>query len=339
MEMAAENADDGSMVGCSKSVPLRIRVLCWLVKNAGYVTRRNDGTVNRRLANLIDRKVSADQTPRHGVYTKDIVIDKTTGVRVRLFVPDNGANGDFPVVVYFHGGAFCALSAADVAYDTFCRKLAGRLTVAVVSVDYRLAPEHKCPAAYDDCFVALAWLRAQGRDCLPPSADLSRCFLMGDSAGGNIVHHVGCRVAREADMSPIKIAGHVLVQPYFGGEERTPAEVRLSNGVPLITVEAADWYWKAFLPEGATRDHPAANVTSTDISGLSLPPSLVVVGGLDLLQDWQLRYAEHLKKMGKQAEILFYEDAIHAFHVFPGYDLTPRFLRDLAHFLQVRADL
>lgn len=340
MEMAAEDAGHhGGAMRSSSSVPLRIRVLCWLVKNAGAVTRRNDGTVNRRLANFIDLKVSADLEPRQGVYTRDVVIDKTTGVRVRLFVPDNGTHGDFPVVVYFHGGAFCALSAADVSYDAFCRKLAGRLNVAVVSVDYRLAPEHKCPAAYDDCFAAVAWLRAQGRGYLPPRADLSRCFLMGDSAGGNIVHHVGCRVAKEGDMSPVKIAGHVLLQPYFGGEERTPAELRLSNGVPLITMEAADWYWRAFLPEGATRDHPAANVTGTDISGLSLPPSLVVVGGLDILQDWQLRYVEHLKNMGNQVEVLFYEDAIHAFHVFPGYHLTPKFLRDLAYFLQLRAEL
>jgi len=250
---------------------------------------------------------------------------------VRVLVPAGRPRG---VVVYYHGGGFCFISARDKAYDIFCRRLARKRRVVVVSVDYRLAPEHKYPTAYDDSFAAVAWLRERGRDYLPPNADLSRCFLMGESAGGNIVHHVGCRVAREEDMSPVKIVGHVLIQPFFGGEERTPAEVRLSNGVPLITLEASDWLWKAFLPEGATRDHPAANVSGTDISGLSLPPSLVVVGGLDLLKDRDQQYVEHLKKMGKQVELLFYENGVHGFHLLP-YDLCSKFIEDLRPFLQI----
>jgi gibberellin receptor GID1 len=316
------------------SLPRHIRLICWILKAMFYIGRRSDGTLNRTLEAWMIPKVPANETLTRGVYTKDTVIDEATGVWIRLFVSVNGEDekGALPVVVYFHGGGFCVLSASNNGYDIFCRRLAKRRRVVVVSVEYRLAPENKCPAAYDDCFAALAWLRARGRDYLPPSADLSRCFLMGDSAGGNIVHHIGCRVAGE-DMSPIKIVGHVLIQPFFGGDERTPAEVRLKDGAPFISLDAADWCWKAFLPVGATRDHPAANVTRADISGLSLPPSLVVVGGLDLLQDWQLRYAEHLKTMGKQAEILFYEDGVHGFHVFPYY-LSSKFIDDLRHFLQ-----
>jgi len=333
--MAGDCELEGVESALMSSLPRRVHLLCWVAKKGSYICRRSNGTVNRRFLAWTLPKTPANETPTRGVYTKDIVIDETTGVWIRLFVPVN-EEGALPVVIYFHGGGFCLLSASDKRYDIFCRRLARRRRVVVVSVEYRLAPEHKYPAAYDDSFAALAWLRARGRDYLPPNADLSRCFLMGESAGGNIVHHVGCRVAREGDMSPVKIVGHVLIQPFFGGEERTPAEVRLSNGVPLITLEAADWLWKAFLPEGATRDHPAANVMgadSPDISGLSLPPLLVVVGGLDLLKDRDLQYVEHMKNMGKEVELLFYEDGIHAFHLLH-YDLSSKFIDDLREVLQ-----
>lgn len=333
--MADYSEREGVESALVSSIPRRVNWLCWFAKTGCYICRRSDGTINRSFLAWTLRKAPANETPTRGAYTKDIVIDEDTGVWIRVFVPVK-EEGPLPVVVYFHGGGFCMLSAGDESYDIFCRRLATRRRVIVVSVNYRLAPEHKYPAAYDDSFAALAWLRDRGRDFLPPNADLSRCFLMGESAGANIVHHVGCRVALEGDMSPVKIVGHVLIEPYFGGEERTPAEVRLSNGVPLITLEATDWFWKAFLPEGATRDHPAANVMgpdSPDISGLPLPPSLVVVGGLDLLKDRDFQYIEYLKKMGKQVELLFYEDGLHGFHLLP-YDLSSKFIDDLREFLQ-----
>eukprot|EP01018_Ginkgo_biloba_P039746 Gb_17753 [translate_table: standard] len=158
---------------------------------------------------------------------------------------------------------------------------------------------------------------------------------MGDSAGGNIVHHVGCRAAEEG-VDGLNIVRHMLLQPFFGGQERTPSEVRLVN-VPLISVENADWSWRAYLPEGTDRDHPAANVfgpKSPDISGLALPPSLVVVGGLDILQDWQMRYFDNLKKLKKEVKLLFYKDGIHAFHVFPQCRKSSQLLDDLADFMR-----
>lgn len=335
----ARNSEQGRVESSLiRSLPSRVRWLCWFTKIGIYACSRSDGTVNRRLAALFP-KVPANETPSHGVYTKDIVINEAMGLWIRVFVPVNGDDneeGALPVIVYFHGGGFCLFSASDEYYNKFCRRLARRRRAVVLLVEYRLAPEHKYPAAYDDCFAALAWLRERGRDYLPLNADLSRCFLMGESAGGNIVHHVGCRVAGEGDMSPVKIVGHVLIQPFFGGEERTPVEVRLSNSLPLLTLEAADWYWKVFLPEGATRDHPAANVMgadSPDILGLPLPPSLVVVGGLDILKDRDLEYFEYLKRMGKQVELLFYENGVHSFHILH-YDLSSKFIDDLRKFLQ-----
>lgn len=138
--------------------------------------------------------------------------------------------------------------------------------------------------------MALEWLRSEeASKHMPPNVNLSRVFLSGDSAGGNIAHHVALRAAGK-DLSPISLKGAVLIQPFFGGEERTPAELRLKN-VPIVSVQSLDWYWKAYLPPGANRDHPACNIfgpNSQDLSNTPFPPVLVIIGGLDILQDWEV---------------------------------------------------
>ncbi|GLJ42895.1 hypothetical protein SUGI_0889120 [Cryptomeria japonica] len=160
-------------------LPLRVRWLCWALKSGTSLVLKSDGTVNRRLAAwllwCLMPSMPADILPKRGVYTKDTVIDHVNGVWVRLFVPvtENGNEREvLPVVVYFHGCGFCVLSAAQQLYDVFCRRLAKRRRVVVVSVEYRLAPEHKFPAAYD-CFAALTWLNSDaGRSFLPRYADV-----------------------------------------------------------------------------------------------------------------------------------------------------------------------
>jgi len=93
------------------------------------------------------------------------------------------------------------------------------------------------------------------------------------------------------DLGRVRLQGLVLIQSFFGGEERTPAELRLKN-VPIVSVENLDWHWKAFLPEGANRDHPACNLfgpNAPDLSPVAFPPVLNIIGGLDLLQDWEVK--------------------------------------------------
>lgn len=295
--------------------------------------------MNRTMMNWVEYKSPAKSKPTRGVYTKDVVIDAQTGVRVRLFVPVEGAEEPLPVVFFFHGGGFATLSSDFLLYDILCRRLARRRRVLIISVDYRRSPKHRFPVPYDDCFGAIRWASSgNGKAHLPGHADLSRCFLMGDSAGGNIVHHVGCRVSAAADeetISGVRIVGHVLLQPFFGGEERTPSELRLV-GAPIVNMENSDWHWKAFLPVGADRDHPAANVfgpNAPDISALPLPPTLVVVGGHDPHQDWQIGYAENLRKINKNVELFFYGEGIHAFYLFYQLDVSSKLISDLHSFM------
>lgn len=172
---------------------------------------------------------------------------------------------------------------------------------------------------------------------LPPNADLSRCFLAGDSAGANLAHHVALR-ASGSPLRFVKLLGLVSIQPFFGGEERTESEIRLS-GSPLVSTARTDWIWKAFLPDGSNRDHEASNVSgpnAVDVSGLEYPDTVVVVGGFDPLQDWQRRYYEWLKKSGKEATLIEHPNMIHAFYVFPELPEASQLISQIKDFISKR---
>ncbi|KAJ7571246.1 hypothetical protein O6H91_01G156300 [Diphasiastrum complanatum] len=302
--------------------------------------------INRFLADFLEIKVPASKTPSNGVASKNVTVDSSTGVWARIFYPcsegevytknPDATKKKLPVVIYVHGGGFTFLCPNFLLYDKFCRTLARDMPCIVISVHYRRSPEHRYPTAYDDSYAALKWLQSTDQlHDLPCTADLSRCVLMGDSAGGNIVHHIGCKAATE-DLKPLSIRGHVLIQPFFGGQERTPSEILLINA-PIVSVEQADWHWKAYLPPDADRDHPASNIFgphAADISGISLPPTLVTVGELDMLQDWQLRYVKGLQKAGKKVGMLFYEGGIHCFHLLLHDNLAKQFRLDVFNFIQ-----
>ncbi|CAN6362681.1 unnamed protein product [Urochloa humidicola] len=312
-------------------MPWRTRLA---VLAAGYVTdatRRADGTVNRRLLAVLDKPVPASSTPRNGVASRDLTIDPLHSVRARLFYPSASAAEEqqppLPVVVFFHGGGFAYLSASSPAYDAACRRIARYSNAAVLSVDYRRAPEHKFPAAYDDGLAALRFLdgaAAGDPTTTLPNLDASRCYLAGDSAGGNIAHHVARRYAAAgaAPFRNVRLAGLIAIQPFFGGEERTAAELRLA-GAPIVSVPRTDWMWRAFLPPGAGRGHEACSpdAAAAGLGGRdsAFPPVTVVVGGYDPLQDWQRRYCDAMRAEGKEVRVLEYPEAIHAFYVFPEF--------------------
>ncbi|GER24787.1 alpha/beta-Hydrolases superfamily protein [Striga asiatica] len=299
--------------------------------------RRPDGTFNRDLNEFLDRKVPANANPIAGIYSFDVIIDRSTGLLNRVYMPahNNGPTGPnykllpdldqplsptgpVPVIIFFHGGSFVHSSANSAIYDTFCRRLAATCRAAVVSVNYRRSPEHRFPAAYEDGWAALKW--AHSRPWLASgSCEGGRrkvhAYLAGDSSGGNIAHHVAARAAEEN----VEVLGSILLHPLFGGEERTESE-KMLDGKYFVKIEDRDWYWRAYLPEGEDRDHPACNVfgpRAQPIKSLGFPKSLVVVAGLDLLQDWQLGYVDGLRKNGVEVRLLFLEKATIGFYFLP----------------------
>ncbi|GJN02773.1 hypothetical protein PR202_ga20157 [Eleusine coracana subsp. coracana] len=159
------------------------------------------------------------------VESKDVHISSSTFVR--LYLPPAAAAATsgkrLPILVYFHGGGFVIGSAAAAAYHRCLNDLAAACPAVAVSVDYRLAPEHPLPAAYEDALAALRWTLSAADPWLAEHGDLERVFLAGDSAGGNICHHL----AMHPDISRGRlIKGAVLIHPWFSGKDPIDGEPR-----------------------------------------------------------------------------------------------------------------
>ncbi|KAH7537944.1 hypothetical protein FEM48_Zijuj03G0146600 [Ziziphus jujuba var. spinosa] len=200
-------------------------------------------------------------TATSSVLSKDIPLNPTNQTFVRLFLPrktlegysSSTTNQKLPLIFYYHGGGFVRLSATSTPFHVFCSNMALHLQAIIVSVEYRLAPQHRLPAAYDDAVEALHWIKTTHEDWISKFADLSSCFLMGTSAGGNIAYHAAIR-AFEEDLGPLIIRGLLLHHPFFGGAERTGSELRMEND-QFLPLHASDQAWKLSLPVGANRDH------------------------------------------------------------------------------------
>ncbi|KAK9074461.1 hypothetical protein SSX86_007059 [Deinandra increscens subsp. villosa] len=280
---------------------------------------RTDGLIDRRFQNLVDTKVPASYTPIEGVKSYDVSIDPCW---FRVFVPDV-ITRSLPVIVYYHGGGFAFYGPDSSPYDALCRRFARMVPAIVISASYRLIPEHRYPAQYEDGFNVLKFLdNKKNRMMLPKNADLQRCFILGDCAGGNIAHHV-CIRASQHKFQQLKVIGLVALQPLFGGEERVESEISCENRLGLH-LDQTDFYWNVIQPlapdEKWDRDNGAINVSgpkAIDISGLSFPPTLVVVGGRDILEDRQRNYYVWLKNSGKDAYLEQYEYMFHGFCTFP----------------------
>lgn len=280
--------------------------------------------------------VPATESPEkdNGVDSKDIVVDDDLALWVRIYRPPV-AHSPMPVCVFFHGGGFCIGSPSWKPFHVLCTRVAALAEAIVVSVNYRLAPEHRLPAAYDDCYAALSWLRngGGGDTWIHRHADLSKIFLVGDSAGGNIVHHVALK---EAEAEPRgEIRGLVMVQPSFAGEVRTAAEAESPQAH-----EGSGLFRKLSLPEGANRDHHFCNPllsqsSASALEAATLPPIMVVVGGRDILRDRQREYYEALVAYGKEAKKVEYEEEDHAFYAFkPEGESTTALFQEIALFVK-----
>ncbi|VFQ75708.1 unnamed protein product [Cuscuta campestris] len=266
--------------------------------------------------------------------SKDIPLTPSAATFIRLFRPppppsSSPSGAKLPLVMYFHGGGFVFFSAASSVFHDTCVRMAAEFPAVVASVEYRLAPEHRLPAAYEDAADALAWARGQASDTterdpwMEELVDFSRAFLMGSSAGGNIVYHAALRALDDAVPSPLKIQGLIFNKPYFGGVERTESERRLVND-QIVPLNSSDLMWSLALPEGAGRDHEYSNplvVAATGGSGVEekigrLPRSLVRGYAGDPMVDRQKGFANWLRDHGVSVVPQFLETGHHAAEMF-----------------------
>ena len=228
---------------------------------------------------------------------RDIEIPGPSGaIPARVYEPVPDPVG---TVVYYHGGGF-VLGCLD-EFDAVCQALAVASGARVVSVDYRLAPEHRFPAAVDDAFAAL--VRVAERH---PG---ERIVVAGDSAGGNLAAVSALR-AREAG-GP-EIALQVLVYPVVDCDLTRPSYLECSGSDLFLNTAEVVWFWNHYAPDPAEREHPYASpIRATDLGGL--PPAYVVVADHDPLRDEGLAYAAALESAGVPVTVARYDDQIHAF--------------------------
>ncbi|KAK1399007.1 2-hydroxyisoflavanone dehydratase-like [Heracleum sosnowskyi] len=161
----------------------------------------------------------------NGVTSKDVMVSSDTKVTARIFLPESLTPGEkLPVLVYLHGGGFCVESALSYFYAPYTSSLASNCNAIVVSVDYRLAPEYKIPACYDDSWEALKWVVSHASGSGPDPwinehADFGRVFLAGDSAGATISHTIATWAGVKGLGSSVKISGIIMIHPFFGNEK------------------------------------------------------------------------------------------------------------------------
>ena len=221
------------------------------------------------------------------------------GTPLRLYRP---ATGTLPLLVYFHGGGW-TIGDLDT-HDVVCRTLAVQSGCAVLAVDYRMGPEHRFPAAVDDCAAAVRWAR---REAAALGVDAGRIAVGGDSAGGNLAAVVA--IAERDAGTPL--AFQLLIYP--GTDMRAVAPSHTTNGQGyVLTADTIAWFRGQYITEPAQwADWRASPLLAHDLAGL--PPALVLTAGYDPLRDEGLQYADALSSAGNAVQYLCFERQIHGF--------------------------
>jgi acetyl esterase len=220
---------------------------------------------------------------------------------IRMYTP--AGNGPFPVLIFFHGGGW-VIGDLDTQ-DGACRALANGAACVVVSVDYRLAPEHKFPAAPEDCYAAARWVAANAASL---RVDPARIAVGGDSAGGNLTAVVS-QMAR--DRGSPRLAFQLLVYPVTDGACETPSYRENADGY-LLTRDMMQWFWNHYVRDDADRLNPMASpLRAADLR--DLPPALTITAEFDPLRDEGEAYAARLRDAGVPVQLTRYDGMIHGF--------------------------
>jgi acetyl esterase len=232
---------------------------------------------------------------------RDILIPgQAGGIPARVYSPVPGAPG---VVVYYHGGGWVVGSVDE--WDASVRALAVASGCDVVSVDYRLAPEHVFPAAADDAYDALVWAARTQADGRP-------LVVAGDSAGGNLATVTALR-ARDLGGPPLAL--QVLVYPVTDHDLDRPSYHEYDGAEFIVNRGDMVWYWDHYVPDPAVRGNPYASpLRAAELSGL--PPAYLVTAEHDPLRDEGFAYADRLRAARVPVEHRHYESQIHGFFTF-----------------------
>ncbi|XP_037432892.1 probable carboxylesterase 17 [Triticum dicoccoides] len=307
----------------------------------GWIKVYDDGTIERSPpppeASQLATTIAPYDVPRNGVTVHDIRANPP----LRLYLPEAAplAGRRLPVLLHFHAGVFCLTDPTWSLYHCFYARLAASIPIAgIVSITLPLAPEHPLPAAIAAGFAAIDWLKSLAQPGLlaepvlePTSdpvgklkavADFSRVFLIGDSNGANLVHHVaaGFNSAERAYRGPVRLAGAIMLNPGFSRSTPSRSESADMQLDPYVDYKLADRLLALALPKGATRDHPYIWPVRDDAAAavLAMPPLLVSVATLDTMRDRQVEYCNVMRRAGKDVEVAQSPGVGHMFYLNQG---------------------
>jgi acetyl esterase len=222
-------------------------------------------------------------------------------IPIRIYRP--AGDGLLPCLVYYHGGGW-VIGTVDTT-DAVCRAVANRAGCVVVSVDYRLAPEHPFPVPLDECFAATEWVAANGAEI---GVDKNRLAVGGDSAGGNLAAAV-CLKARGNSFPSIRM--QLLVYPVTEHSFDTGSYADNGDGY-LLTIDMMQWFWEQYLTDDGDGSNPLASPLRAATHD-RLPPALVITAEYDPLRDEGEAYAHKLLDAGVPTTLARYDGMIHGF--------------------------
>jgi acetyl esterase len=226
----------------------------------------------------------------------------TGPIPLRLYWPN--ATGPLPAIVYFHGGGH-VIGSLD-SHDLVARNLCGGVEAIIVSVDYRMGPEHRFPAAVDDSVAALDWVAANAASF---GADPERLGVHGDSAGANLAAVVAL-IARDWGAPTLRLQS--LVYPVTDFRMGSESYKKYAAGCGILTAEAMKWFRGHYLRTPAdAEDWRASPLLVPSLAGVA--PAIIIAAECDVLHDEGLAYAERLKAAGVAVEYRKYAGMIHAF--------------------------
>ncbi|XP_058075548.1 tuliposide A-converting enzyme 1, chloroplastic-like [Magnolia sinica] len=226
--------------------------------------------------------------PKTGVSSKDVSILTESGVSARLFLPKlTDPTQKLPILIHYHGGGFLIETPFSPLLHNYLNALVAEANVIVVSVHYRRAPENPLPTAYNDSWAALQWTASHANggpeSWLKDHGDFTRLFVSGESAGGNIAHHIAMRAGSHELDHGVKIYGAILVHPFFWGTEA------IGNKMKYPATQAMmERLWMFVCPSTTGLDDPLINPTAVgapSLKGLGCERVFVCVAGMDALRD------------------------------------------------------
>ncbi|KAL3814888.1 hypothetical protein ACJIZ3_016156 [Penstemon smallii] len=287
------------------------------------VSLNQDGSLTRYIHLPNSTATGETAQPGQSVVSKDVTLNADKKTWMRIYRPNKLPSNDsavarLPIILYFHPGGWIQMSIADTIIHEQSNRISGEVPAILVAVEFRLAPESRLPAQYEDAMDAIVWVRNQAADgangdpWIREYGDFSRCYLYGTSCGANIAFNAALRMP-ELKLQPLKVAGTILNQPFFGGKQRTKSELKLATD-EYFPLPVHDLLWELALPLGTDRDHRYCNPF---VDGpmkdkvKHLGRCLVIGFGGDPLIDRQQTFVHMLVQQGVRVEARFDDVGFH----------------------------